>query len=227
MGLAFDGDGDRLGVVDEQGRKYEADLITILLARDFLERHPGATVILDAKSSMNVINDIKKHKGVPLLWKSGHSLIKQKMQEDGIMLGGELSGHIFVAEDYYPIDDALYAACRLVQILSDSDEPISHHLKDLPKLYATPLIEFRCPDPKKFRIVDELKKGFEQNYQVLTIDGARVDFGDGWGLVRASNTNQAISMRCEATTPERLEQIKSLIIGALRAYPAVDLESYQ
>ncbi len=225
LGLAFDGDGDRLGVVSEKGEKYEADLITMLLARDFLSRHSGASVIVDAKSSMNLIRDIQKHGGVPVLWKSGHSLIKAKMIEDHILLGGELSGHMFVAEDYYPIDDALWAACRLAQVLAASDGPISSHFRDLPRLFATPLIEVHCPDSEKFGIVEKVRKRFEEHYPVNPVDGVRVDFGDGWGLVRASNTNPALSIRCEAASPERLEEIKGLIFGALKEYPAVDLGS--
>jgi len=223
IGLALDGDGDRLGIVNEKGEKYQADMATILLARDFLTRHPGARIIVDIKSSSNLITDIKKRGGEPVLWKSGHSLIERKMIEEGILLAGELSGHMFTAEGYYPIDDALYAACRIVHIISRTPLRLSEHFADLPRLYSTPVLEFHCPDSQKFGIVKQLTSRFQEDHEVITIDGARIDFGDGWGLIRASNTNPALSVRCEASTPRRLEEIRLTIVDALREYPSVDL----
>jgi phosphomannomutase / phosphoglucomutase len=223
VGLAWDGDGDRLGVCDERGHRYEADFINILLARDLLSRHPGATILLDVKSSINVLEDIRRHGGHPQLWKTGHSHMKRKMRQDDILLGGELSGHHFVAEGYYPIDDALFAAARLLDILSHSDRPLSAQFEGLPELFATPLIQLRCPDDRKFGVVSALRDELSARYPVVDIDGARADFGDGWALVRASNTSPALTVRCEARTPEKLEQIKAEMHDLLARHPSVDL----
>lgn len=226
VGLAWDGDGDRLGVCDERGHRYEADFINILMARDLLSRHPGATILLDLKSSMNVLEDIRKHGGNPVLWKTGHSFMKRKMREDNILLGGELSGHLFVAEDYYPIDDALFAASRLLSILSRADKPLSQQFEGLPELFATPLIQLRCPDDQKFGVVDAMRRGLVAKYPIIDIDGARADFGHGWALIRASNTSPALTVRCESRTPEGLEQIKTEMHGLLAKHPSVDLREW-
>jgi phosphomannomutase/phosphoglucomutase len=224
LGLAFDCDGDRLGVVSEMGEKYDGDLITALLARDFLTRHPGAQVIVDAKSSMNAVDDIRKHGGVPVVWKTGHALIRKRMAEEGILLGGELSGHIFVTEGYYTIDDALYVACRLVQILAASDQPISGHFSGMPKLY-TGIAILDCPDSEKSTVVNRVRRYLEERYIVNSTDGVRVEFRDGWGIVRASNTTSSISVRCEATSPKRLEQIRSVMMAALKECALSDLKA--
>ena len=226
VGLAWDGDGDRLGVCDEQGHRYEADFINILLARDLLTRHPGSTVLLDVKSSVNVLDDVRGRGGNPMLWKTGHSFMKRKMREDGIMLGGELSGHMFVGEDYYPIDDGLFAAARLLSILSRSDRPLSGQFEGLPTLYATHLIQLRCPDDKKFQVVAALRDSLAATYPVIDIDGARADFGDGWALVRNSNTSPALTVRAEARTPEALARISEEMRVRLAQHPEVDMSSW-
>jgi phosphomannomutase/phosphoglucomutase len=226
VGLAWDGDGDRLGVCDERGHRYEADFINILLARDLLSRHPGATILLDVKSSINVLEEIRRHGGTPMLWKTGHSHMKRKMRQDGLLLGGELSGHMFVGEDYYPIDDALFAAARLLNILSRSDKPLSQQFEGLPELFATPLIQLRCPDDQKSAVVAAVRDGLAAKYPVNDIDGARADFGDGWALIRQSNTSPALTVRCEARTPEALERIKREMYDLLAKHESVDLSAW-
>jgi phosphomannomutase/phosphoglucomutase len=223
IGIAFDGDGDRLGIIDEKGKFYEADYMTIMLARDYLARNPGAKVIIDVKASQNVINEIQKWGGTPVMWNTGHSLIKQKMWKDKISLAGEFSGHMFVAENYYIIDDALFAACHVLRILADGSIPLSNHFTDLPKLYSTRLIELPCPDSDKFDVVKALGKKFAAEHEVYDIDGARVDFGGGWALVRASNTTPVLTLRFEAETQQRLEEIKSTVYQALKQFPSVKL----
>ena len=226
VGLAWDGDGDRLGVCDERGHRFEADFINILFARDLLSRHPGATVLLDVKSSINVLEDIRKHGGNPVLWKTGHSHMKRKMRQDDIMLGGELSGHHFVGEGFYPIDDALFAAARLLEILSRSDRTLSEHFEGLPELFATPLIQLHCLDDEKFGVVSAMRDALSAKYPVVDIDGARADFGDGWALVRASNTSPALTVRCEARESERLDHIKREMFELLSRHPSVDLSEW-
>ncbi|MCC6176427.1 MAG: phosphomannomutase/phosphoglucomutase [Chloroflexi bacterium] len=226
VGLAWDGDGDRLGVCDEKGHRWESDFINILLARDLLTRHPGATVLLDVKSSINALEDIKAHGGKPVLGKTGHSFMKRRMKAEGILLGGELSGHMFLAEGYYPIDDGLFAAARLLSILSRSDKPLSQQFESLPKLYATELIQLHCPDDKKFQVVREMRDALAATYPVNDIDGARADFGDGWALVRNSNTSPSLTVRCEARTPEALARIMEEMRGLLAQHPSVDMSDW-
>jgi phosphomannomutase/phosphoglucomutase len=226
VGLAWDGDGDRLGVCDERGHRYEADFINILMARDLLTRHPGAKILLDVKSSMNTLEDIRQHGGDPVLWKTGHSFMKRKMRQDGILYGGELSGHMFVAEDYYPIDDALFAAARLLKILSNSDRPLSGQFEGLTELYATPLIQLRCPDDQKFDVVKAARDDLAAKFPVIDIDGARADFGNGWALVRASNTSPALTVRCEARTAADLKRIMTEMRALLAKHPSVDLSEW-
>ncbi|HYU19499.1 MAG TPA: phosphomannomutase/phosphoglucomutase [Chloroflexota bacterium] len=226
VGLAWDGDGDRLGICDEHGRRYEADFINILLARDMLSRHVGATILLDVKSSINVLEDIRKHGGKPMLWKTGHSHMKRKMREDGLLLGGELSGHMFVGEDYFPIDDALFAGARVLSILSRSDRPLSRQFEGLPELYATHLIQLGCPDDQKFGVVKAMRAKLAARHAVIDIDGARADFGEGWALIRASNTSPALTVRCEARTPRALQRIKREMHDLLASHPSVDLSAW-
>lgn len=205
IGIAFDGDGDRIGVIDELGIYRETDLIIILLARDYLSRHPGEKILFDVKSSQNVIDDIAKHGGNPILWKTGHSLIKQKMRDDYINFGAEFSGHIFAFEDYYPVDDAFVAASRVLSVLAAHDIPLSQHWNELPELYATPLIELPCEDAEaKFEAVSQVVSATSQEYDVITIDGARVSFEHGWVVIRASNTSENLTVRCEADSLQNL-----------------------
>lgn len=225
VGVAFDGDADRMGLVDETGRRHEADLTLILLARDFLSRHPGAKILFDVKSSQRLVEDIRAHGGVPVMHKTGHSNLKLKMREDGILLGGEVSGHMFFAEDYFGVDDGILASAKVLEVLSLLPGPVSAHFDALPHLYATPELKAPCPDEEKFRVVAELVGEFKAKYETIDIDGARVIFPGGWGLVRASNTNPYLTLRFEARTPEELAEIKRVVFEALARYPFVTLPS--
>ncbi len=223
LGIAFDGDADRMGLVDEKGRRHEADLILILLARDFLARHPGAKVLFDVKSSQRLVEDIRAHGGVPVMYKTGHSLLKLKMREEGILLGGEVSGHMFFAEDYFGVDDGILASAKVLEVLSRLPRPVSSHFDALPHLYATPELKAPCPDEEKFRVVTELLREFKAKYETIDIDGARVIFPGGWALVRASNTNPYLTLRFEARTTAELEEMKRIVFEALSRYPFITL----
>jgi phosphomannomutase/phosphoglucomutase len=224
LGVAYDGDADRVGVIDERGRRHEADLILVLLARDLLARHPGAKVVFDVKSSQSLVDDVERHGGVPVMWKTGHSHLKRKMREDHILLGGEVSGHMFFAENYYGVDDGLLASAKIIEIAARSPEPISRLFDSVPHLTATPELKAMCPDAEKFRVIDELSRDLKQRYRTIDIDGARVLFPNGgWGLVRASNTNPYLTLRFEAHTGAEIEQMKRVIYDALRRYPFVTL----
>lgn len=225
VGFGIDGDGDRLAMIDERGTFRGGDYALILLSRAFLSKHPGERVLMDVKMSKNVEDDIRKHGGVPVMWKTGHSLIKKKMREDGILLGGELSGHMFVFEDYYPVDDALFATATIVKILSESSVPLSQHFEDLPRLYSTELIELPIADTVKHETVRELAKIFSSMYKVNDIDGARITFPDGWALVRASNTTPNLTVRFEAESPEGLERIQKVVYDVLKRFDAIRIES--
>src|SRR5947208_6842018 len=155
LGVAYDGDADRVGIIDERGARHEADLILILLARDLLARHPGAKVVFDVKSSQSLVEDIRAHGGTPVMWKTGHSHLKRKMREDGILLGGEVSGHMFFAEDYYGVDDGILASCKVIEIAARAAEPVSRLFASVPHLRATPELKAPCPDAEKFRIIEE------------------------------------------------------------------------
>jgi phosphomannomutase / phosphoglucomutase len=224
LGLAWDGDADRVGVIDERGRRHEADLILVLLARDLLQRHPGAKIVFDVKCSQVLVDDIRKHHGVPVMWKTGHSHLKRKMREDHILLGGEVSGHIFFADDYYGVDDGILAACKMVEIAARQPGAVSSMFDSVPHLHATPELKAPCPDGEKFRVIDELVRDLKQRYETIDIDGARVLFpGGGWGLVRASNTNPYLTLRFEAGTAREIDDMKRIIYDKLRRYPFVTL----
>jgi phosphomannomutase/phosphoglucomutase len=223
VGVAYDGDADRVGIVDEKGRRHEADLLLALLARDLLTRHPGAKIVFDVKSSQVLIDDIRKHGGQPIMWKTGHSLLKRKMREDGILLGGEVSGHMFFGEDWYGVDDGILASCRFLQLVASGSSPASAHFDTLPHLHATPELKAPCPDDRKFALVDELAREFRGRYETIDIDGVRIVFPDGWGLVRASNTNPYLTLRFEGRTAAAVEAMKRTVYDALRRYPYVTL----
>ena len=224
LGLAYDGDGDRFGLVDEKGYHYHADLLLILLARDFLEQHPGEKVLFDVKCSKNVFEDIKANNGVPYLYKTGHSLIKKKMREDNILLGGEISGHMFFGEDSFVYDDALQASCRLLQILTKYDKKLSGHFDGMQKYYSTPEIKVSCPDEEKFQVVNEVSGHFISEYpDSITIDGIRINFPKGWALVRVSNTNPYLTLRFEAETENELKNIKRIVREKLNEFPSVTI----
>ena len=217
VGLAFDGDADRIGVVDNTGTVLWGDEIMILFARDILKTSPGAAIIGEVKCSDKLFSDIKSHGGRPIMWKTGHSLIKSKLSEEKALLAGEMSGHIFFADRYYGYDDAIYAACRLLEILSKTKKPLSDLLSDVPKTFATPEIRRDCPDEEKFNIVRKAQKLFKFDYDTVDIDGVRIQFPDGWALIRASNTQPALVLRFEATSQTRLNEIQTLVEAKLNA----------
>jgi phosphomannomutase / phosphoglucomutase len=224
LGVAYDGDADRVGIIDERGGRHEADLILVLLARDLLTRHPGAKVVFDVKSSQALVDDIRSHGGVPIMWKTGHSHLKRKMRDDHILLGGEVSGHMFFAENYYGVDDGILASCKIIEMTARASEPLSRTFASVPHLRATPELKAPCPDGEKFKLVDEVTRELKQRYETIDIDGARVIFpGRGWGLVRASNTNPYLTLRFEARTDREIDEMKREIYAVLSRYPFVTL----
>lgn len=219
FGLAFDGDSDRLGLVDETGRIIFGDELMVLLSRSVLKERPGATIISEVKSSHKLYNDIAAHGGKPIMWKTGHSLIKAKMKETHAALAGEMSGHIFFADRYFGFDDAIYAALRVYELALEASAPISQLLADLPITVSTPEIRMDCEEEKKFQLVEETKQRLSRKYQkyaMTDIDGVRMDFGDGWGLVRASNTQPVLVLRFEAPTASRLTEIREMVESTLK-----------
>lgn len=220
VGFGFDGDGDRIGVVDHTGALIYGDQLMIILAREVLSRKPGATFIAEVKCSQTLYDDISARGGRAIMWKTGHSLIKQKMKETGAALAGEMSGHIFFADRYLGYDDALYAACRLLEILAATDRRIPELLADVPRTFTTPEIRVDCPDDRKFSLVARITEHFRRRHDVIDIDGVRVRFDDGWGLVRASNTQPALVLRFEALTAERLDEIRREVEDVLRRLQA-------
>ncbi|HWP03116.1 MAG TPA: phosphomannomutase/phosphoglucomutase, partial [Gemmatimonadaceae bacterium] len=217
VGIAFDGDGDRIGVVDSEGEIVWGDQLLIIYARDVLARSgPGQRVIFDVKCSQALPQAIERAGGVPVMWKTGHSLIKEKMRELGAPIAGEMSGHMFFKEGFYGHDDALYAAARLIRILAESGRSIRDMLADVPRYVSTPEIRIECSDERKFAVVQEAARYFKARYRVVDVDGVRILFEDGWGLLRASNTQPVLVARYEATTPERLQAIRSEVEGWLR-----------
>jgi phosphomannomutase/phosphoglucomutase len=221
VGIGYDGDADRIGAVDETGRMVWGDQLLAIFARDVLRRQPGAKVIFDVKCSQALEEDIRAHGGVPVMWKTGHSLTKAKMREEGAPLAGEMSGHMFFSEDFFGYDDAIYASARLARILADGDEPFSAIVDSLPRYVSTPEIRIEATDEDKFRIVEELAREFSREHEVITLDGVRVLFGDGWGLLRASNTQPVLVLRFEARTRERLQEIEGIFRERLGRYPQV------
>ena len=218
VGIGVDGDGDRIGVVDSSGNIVFGDMLLLLFARDVLSDHPGATIISEVKCSDRMYKDIEAHGGNAIMWKTGHSLIKSKMKESGALLAGEMSGHMFFADRYFGYDDAIYASCRLLEILSKTGKSLSELLADVPQSYTTPEIRVECPDHKKFELVDRLKDEFSTQYKIIDVDGVRIVFDDGWGLVRASNTQPALVLRFEAQSKERLEEIKTMVERAIEKF---------
>jgi phosphomannomutase/phosphoglucomutase len=216
VGIAYDGDADRLGVVDDQGNILWGDQLMILFSRKLLEENPGATIVGEVKCSMTLYDDIRAKGGKPIMWKAGHSLIKAKMKETGALLAGEMSGHIFWANRYYGFDDGVYSSARLLEILTHSPKPLSQLLADVPKTFASPEIRVDVPEERKFEIVKKATEHFRKaGYQIVDVDGVRVTFPDGWGLIRASNTQPILVLRFEAITEPRLKEIQKLIEGAV------------
>ena len=225
IGIAFDGDADRVGVVDETGDIIWADQLMALFLPEVIQN--GDTILFDVKCSQALEDMIIKFGGKPVMWKTGHSLIKQKMNELGCKLGGEMSGHIFFADDYYGYDDAIYVAARIVQTLSRTDKKLSELKEELPKYYSTPEMRLACEsDEEKFRISNEAINFFQDNYDCITIDGVRIKFGDGWGLVRSSNTQPVIVCRFEANSLERMEELKHLVLNKLQTMGNIKLDDH-
>lgn len=222
LGLAFDGDSDRCGFIDNHGHHIAADRLLALLARDLLSRHPGSPVVFDVKSSQALPDEIARYGGEPVMWKSGHSLMKQKMNEIGSLLGGEVSGHLFIGEDYYGFDDAPLVALKTLEIISRSQQSIAQIFADIPKLVATPEIVLSAPDDLKFKMIAEMTESLKGQYEVVTVDGARVIFESGWGLVRASNTQPAVTLRFEAYTRQQILQYMTVFAAQLQRYPQID-----
>jgi phosphomannomutase/phosphoglucomutase len=208
LGVAFDGDGDRIGAIDEKGNILWGDQLLLIFGREILTRKPGATFIGEVKCSQVLYDELKRLGGNPIMYRTGHSLIKAKMKEVHAELAGEMSGHLFFADRYYGYDDALYAACRLMEIVANSGRPLSAQLEGVPVMVSTPEIRVDCPDEVKFDVVRRVAEYFRSRYDVVDIDGVRVLFPQGWGLVRASNTQPVLVLRFEATNPEALQQYR-------------------
>jgi phosphomannomutase/phosphoglucomutase len=215
LGIAFDGDADRIGVVDREGNLMFGDQLMIIFSRVLLENSPGAKIIGEVKCSQVLFEDIRKHGGNPIMSKVGHSLIKDRMRTEGALLAGEMSGHLFFADRYFGYDDAIYAGARVLEILSQKGEGIEELLADVPKMVNTPEIRLECPDEKKFQIVDDLAAEFKKEFEVIDVDGARVLFEGGWGLIRASNTQPVLVLRFEAGDEKTLEQIRGAFMEKL------------
>jgi phosphomannomutase/phosphoglucomutase len=235
VGIGYDGDADRIGAIDERGHILWGDRLMVIYSRDILASRPGSTILSEVKASQSLYDDIAKHGGRPIMWKTGHSLIKAKMKEEAAVLAGEMSGHMFFADRYFGYDDAIYASCRLVEILAKSGQPLSSLLEGLPQTSVTPEIRVDCADSIKFELVQQVQARFQallaeqtrsrrpQGHagsaltirDVVTIDGVRVIFEDGWGLVRASNTQPALVLRFEASSPEHLTAIRSAVESEL------------
>lgn len=215
LGIGFDGDGDRLGLVDSHGNMIWGDLLMILFWRELLPRYPGTPAIVEVKCSQSLIDEIKRLGGKPVLYKTGHSLIKAKMKEIGAIFTGEMSGHMFFADEYYGYDDAIYAAARLLSLLSRQEKSLAELLQDVPRYYSTPEIRIPSTDAEKFHQVERVIQHFEPLYEIIKVDGARILFPQGWGLVRASNTGPELIVRCEGNTPQALEEIKSELFSFL------------
>jgi phosphomannomutase / phosphoglucomutase len=221
LGIGFDGDGDRIGVVDDQGGVIWGDTLMVLYWREILPKYPGADVIIEVKCSQALVEEVSRLGGRPFFYRTGHSLIKAKMKEIGAVFTGEMSGHMFFADEYYGFDDALYAAGRLLRIVSNAEAPLSSLLADVPRYPITPEVRVSCPDARKFEIVAALVESFKREREVIDVDGARILFDDGWGLIRASNTQPALVLRAEARTEAALARIKASLEAALARYAEV------
>ena len=216
VGVAYDGDADRIGVVDERGKIIFGDYLLALFAREILSRKPGATIISEVKASQNLYDDVARHGGRPVMWKTGHSLIKAKMKDEEAELAGEMSGHIFFHDRYLGFDDAIYASLRLFEIIAKEGRALSNLLSDLPPVVSTPEIRVDCPDEQKFRVVENVAAAVApMALQVIDIDGIRALFDGGWGLVRASNTQPVLVMRFEGRDNETVERIRAIMEDAI------------
>jgi phosphomannomutase/phosphoglucomutase len=220
IGIAYDGDADRVGAVDENGKIVWGDELMVVFSRAILKERPGAAIIGDVKCSQRLYDDVARNGGRPIMWKTGHSLIKSKLKEENAALAGEMSGHMFFNDRYYGFDDAIYASFRLLEIVGREGKGLATILADLPRTYSTPEIRLDCPDDAKFEVVRKAADFFRANYPTIDIDGARVNFPGGWGLVRASNTQPALVLRFEAADEKQLGEIRSLFEGKLTEFGA-------
>ncbi|MFO7890419.1 MAG: phosphomannomutase/phosphoglucomutase [bacterium] len=224
IGIGYDGDSDRMGIVDDRGKVIYADKLLAVLAREVLKKNPGSKIIFDVKCSQLVPEEIERMGGIPLMWKTGHSIIKEKMRNEQAPLAGEMSGHIFFKDGYFGYDDGIFSSFRLLQYLSKQKQTLGEIVDQLPQFYSTPEIRIACPDDKKFKIVEKLKEDFKKEHEVIDVDGARVLFGDGWGLVRVSNTQPLLVLRFEAKTEKRLKEMIALFKERLIKFPSVAVE---
>jgi len=226
VGIGYDGDADRIGVIDDKGRVIFADVLLALFSQDLLGRQKGAKVVFDIKCSQGLPAEIQKYGGHPLMWKTGHSLLKAKMKEEKAPLAGEMSGHMFFADDYFGFDDAIYASGRFLQLLSQADKNLSQLVEEIPffSFYSTPEIRVECSEEDKFDIVRDILNHFQRRYQTINIDGVKVLFDEGWGLVRASNTQPVLVLRFEAKTRKGLEEIIDIFKSKLKEYPSVKIK---
>ncbi len=221
LGIAFDGDADRIGVVDGSGRLIFGDQLQAVFWREIMARYPGSLALIEVKCSQALVDVVEELGGCPQFTRTGHSLIKAKMRETGALFTGEMSGHMFFRDEYYGFDDAVYAAARLLRLLSNSSQSLSEMISRIPQYHSTPEVRVNCPDETKFAVVENATKKLAQNYDVVTVDGARVLFPDGWGLLRASNTQPALVVRAEAKTDQGLSRIKKVIEGTLGGHPDI------
>ncbi len=229
LGVGFDGDGDRLGVVDNEGNMIWGDMMLVLFFRELLAKYPGEECIIEVKCSQSLVDDVRAHGGNPVFFKTGHSLIKDKMIKDDAKLAGEMSGHMFFRDEFIGTDDAFYAAGRLLRIMDKSNKKLSELFLDVPKYYSTPEMRLYCPDEYKFDITKQIVEYFKDNdvegkKDVIDVDGVRIVFNDGWALVRTSNTQPALIFRCEGVSEEAKERIKKLMFAKLKDYPEISLE---
>ncbi len=216
LGIGFDGDADRIGVVDQNGTILWGDQFLVIFARDILPNAPGRTIISEVKASEVLYDEIKKYGGIPLMWKTGHSLIKKKIVETNAILAGEVSGHIFFNDRWFGFDDAVYSGARLLELLSKSPKTLAEIIETLPKVFNTPEIRVDTTEAAKFEIVEQIVAHFKKNYEVIDIDGARIKFPYGWALVRASNTQPSLVVRYEADTQEHLDEIQGIVEPILK-----------
>jgi phosphomannomutase/phosphoglucomutase len=220
VGIAYDGDADRIGAVDEKGNILWGDELLVLFSRDVLSRNPQATIISEVKCSQRLYDDIARNGGHAIMWKAGHSLLKAKMKETQALLAGEMSGHMFFKERYFGFDDAIYASLRLLEVLANSEKPLSSLLADLPPSFSTPEIRVDCSDERKFMIAEKATAYFRKHYDIIDVDGVRVRFPDGWGLIRASNTQPALVLRFEAQSEAKLKEYRALVEQKLKEFEA-------
>jgi len=224
IGIALDGDADRIGVIDEKGNILWGDQLMILFSRELLQKQPGSKILVEVKCSQAVLDDVKNHGGIPLLSPTGHSIIEAKMIEENALIAGEMSGHMFFRDEFFGFDDAIYASARILRILSFSKKKLSELLADAPKYFSSPEIRAECSDEDKFEIVKKVADFFKKSHKVIDIDGARVLFENGWGLIRASNTQPVLVLRFEAKTKEKLEEIKSKFRQKLNEFEDVKID---